>query len=379
MTIKLILYIITVPLSIFALDSININGIFKVNRIFQARLLYLMLSLCLSYLFTCFLYDFAINSVIIKQYVVYIGVINIKKILLFSFTILIIPYLIVSIFISNDEIIFNYNSYYVVRVFRKKLNKVDRVPIEEYIVGVLSGEMPVNFELEALKAQAVASRSYVMYQIQKNKSKEYDVVDDVNNQVYLDISLQKEKWGDDYVINSNKIKEAVLDTAGEYLEYDGNIVEAMFFSTSSGMTENSEDVFSNVVPYLRSVSSNWDEISPVYSDCKKFSKSEFYNLINIDYKNDLQVIINKTSSTGRILEITINGHRFTGKEICAKLQLKSTFFSILEDGDDIIINTKGYGHGVGMSQYGAEGMAKDGYKYDEILKHYYSGVEIKKN
>ena len=303
---------------------------------------------------------------------------NIKKILLFSLLIILIPYLVINIFIRNDEITFNFSSNSIVRVYREKTGIIDRVPIEEYVVGVLSGEMPASFEVEALKAQAVASRTYVMYQISKNKNKDYDVVDTVTNQVYLDTSSLKEKWGDDYLTNINKIKQVVLDTSGEYLEYDGKVVEAVFFSTSTGMTENSEEIFSTEVPYLRSVVSTWDEISPVYTDSKKISKDEFYKLLGLDYQEKLSVDIKENTSTGRVLEIDINGKTFTGKEVCSKLSLRSTFFEIVEYDDAIVVNTKGYGHGVGMSQYGAQGMALEGYTYDEILKYYYSGVEIKK-
>ena len=303
---------------------------------------------------------------------------NIKKVLFFSLIIFFFFYIFVNVFIQNDEITFNFSSNSIVRVYRENLNRIDRVPIEEYVVGVLSGEMPVSFELEALKAQAVASRSYVMYMISKNKDKDYDVVDTVNNQVYLDTDNQKEKWGNDYISNINKIKEAVLDTSSEYLEYNGEVVEAMFFSTSTGMTENSEEVFSSEVPYLRSVVSTWDEISPAYTDSKKFTKEEFYKLLNLDYSEKLSINITNTTSTGRVVDIVINDQKFTGREVCSKLKLKSTYFSIMEYDDSIVVNTKGFGHGVGMSQYGAQGMANNGYKYDEILKYYYSGVEIKK-
>lgn len=291
---------------------------------------------------------------------------------------MVIPYIIVNVFIRNDEITFNFSSNSIVRVYRNQTGKIERVPIEEYVVGVLAGEVPVSFENDALKAQAVASRSYVMYQMQRNKNKDYDVVDTVSNQVYLDYEDMKERWKEDYINNVNKIKTAVIETAGEYLEYDGKVVEAMFFSTSTGMTENSEDVFSSEVPYLRSVVSTWDEISPAYTDSKKFSKDEFYNLLDLDYKEKLNVEVTNSTSTGRIKEIKINNKIFTGKDVSSKLKLRSNFFTIDEYDDCIMVSTKGYGHGVGLSQYGAQGMALDGYKYDEILKYYYSGVEIKK-
>ena len=292
--------------------------------------------------------------------------------------IIFIPFIIVNLFIKNEEISFNFNSNSIVRVYRSNYDRIDRIPIEEYIVGVVSGEVPVSFDIEALKAQAVASRSYVMFQISKNKNKDFDVYDTVLNQVYLDSSDLEKRWGNDYVSNINKVRKAVIDTSGEYLVYDGKVVEAMFFSTSTGVTENSEEIFSSSVPYLRSVVSTWDEISPVYTDLKKFNKDEFYSLLNLSFNEKLDINITNTTSTGRIVEIIINGIKFSGKDVVSKLKLRSSYFSITEYADSIVVNTKGYGHGVGMSQYGAQGMALDGYTYDEILKYYYSGVEIKK-
>ena len=292
--------------------------------------------------------------------------------------IIFIPFIIVNLFIKKEEISFNFNSNSIVRVYRSNYDRIDRIPIEEYIVGVVSGEVPVSFDIEALKAQAVASRSYVMFQISKNKNKDFDVYDTVLNQVYLDSSDLEKRWGNDYVSNINKVRKAVIDTSGEYLVYDGKVVEAMFFSTSTGVTENSEEIFSSSVPYLRSVVSTWDEISPVYTDLKKFNKDEFYSLLNLSFNEKLDINITNTTSTGRIVEIIINGIKFSGKDVVSKLKLRSSYFSITEYADSIVVNTKGYGHGVGMSQYGAQGMALDGYTYDEILKYYYSGVEIKK-
>ena len=302
----------------------------------------------------------------------------IKKILLFSCLIIFIPVLIVSIFIRNDEITFNFSANTVVRIYREKTGLIDSVPIEEYIVGVLAGEMPVSFELEALKAQAVASRSYVMKQIEKNINNKYDVVDTVMNQVYLDKEHLMSVWNYSYTENINKIKTAVLSTKGEYLSYNDKIVEALFFSTSPGITENSEEIFTSNEPYLRSVSSVWDEISPVYTTTITYSLSEFYNLLNLKYQNNLIIEIIEKTSTGRIKKLKINDKELTSNYVCSKLCLNSTYFEIIQDGTKIIIKNKGYGHGVGMSQYGAEGMARDGYTYEEILKHYYKDVEIKK-
>ncbi len=301
-----------------------------------------------------------------------------KKILLFSCLILFIPFIIVTLFIEDNEITFNFSKNSVVRVYREEENIIDRVPIEEYVVGVLAGEMPISFEIEALKAQAVAARSYVMRQIERNINKEYDVVDTIMNQVYLDKETLVATWKESYTDNINKVKQAVLSTKGEYLSYNGKVAEALFFSTSPGVTENSEEIFTSKEDYLRSVDSHWDKESPVFSTTTTYTKNEFCNSLEIKCNENLEIKVLKQTSTGRIKLIRINAKELTGNYICSKLGLRSTYFEITQEDNKIIIKNKGYGHGVGMSQYGANGMAKEGYKYDEILKHYYQGIEIKK-
>ena len=299
-----------------------------------------------------------------------------KKILLLTCLIVFIPYIIVNLFIKDEEIKLKYTSNMVVRV--KQDDEIINVPFEDYIIGVLAGEMPISFELEALKAQAVAARSYVMKKMEANINKDYDVVDTVLNQVYLDDEHLQEVWQEDYTDNINKLKQAVLETFNEYLEYDGKVVDAMFFSTSVGYTENSEEVFTNKVPYLRSVASTWDEISPVYEVNYTFELDNFYNKLNLNYSDTLDIELLDTTSTGRIKKLKINGTTLEGNTVVSNLNLKSNHFDIELKNNKIYITTKGYGHGVGMSQYGAQGMALKGYKYDEILKYYYQGVEIKK-
>lgn len=302
----------------------------------------------------------------------------IKKILLFSFIIIMIPFIIVTIFIRDDEITFNFSENSVVRVYREDSKKIDKIPLEEYVIGVLAGEMPIDFELEALKAQAVAARSYVMVQMENNINKDYDVVDTVMNQVYLDKSYLMTVWKGSYTDNINKIKMAVISTKGEYISYNDKVAEALFFSTSSGVTENSEDVFGGKVEYLRSVDSHWDQISPVYSVTITHTLDEFYSILDLEYNEKIEISNVDMTSAGRINKITINNKSFNGNSIMSKLNLRSTHFEIIQDGTKVIIKTKGYGHGVGMSQYGANGMALEGYNYQDILKHYYTNIEIKK-
>lgn len=301
-----------------------------------------------------------------------------KKLIITTLIIILIPFIIVTIFIKDETIKFNFISNSVVRVKRENGN-IDRVFFEEYVKGVLAGEMPTSFDLEALKAQAVAARSYVLKKMEQNKEQDYDVVDTVMNQVYLDDATLKEKWKDKYEEKNNRIKQAIVETKGEYMTYNNEVIEAFFFSTSTGKTENSGEVFQTQLPYLKSVDSAWDkEVSPVFSQDNNLSLEEFYQKLNIEYNPNLKIEITKTTSTGRIKELKINDHEFKANDIYQKLNLRSTFFDIKQKDNQVEITTKGYGHGVGMSQYGALAMAKKGYKYQDILKYYYQGVEIKK-
>ena len=301
-----------------------------------------------------------------------------KKILFFILLIVLVPYIIVTIFIEDNEIKFIFKENMKVRVKHEDTGIIDVVPFEEYVTGVLAGEMPTSFHIEALKAQAVAARSYVMKKMEYNKDSDYDVVDTIMNQVYLSDDYLRSVWKESYSDKINKIKTAVIETKGEYISYNGDVAEAFFFSTSVGATENSGEIFSKQLPYLVSVSSTWDEISPLYSTNKTISLKEFYNLLGLSYSDTLDIEKIDTTSTGRVNKIKINGNTFTGGQMIDKLNLRSSFFEITKDGENVVINTKGYGHGVGMSQYGAEGMARAGYTYDQILKYYYTGVEIKK-
>lgn len=295
--------------------------------------------------------------------------------------ILFVPFMIVCFYNIDEkkEISLKYISNSIIRVKRNATGVIEKIPFEEYIVGVLAGEMPIYFEKEAFKAQAVAARSYALKRMEYNKDNDYDLVDSIMNQVYLDNEYLKKAWGSDYITNINKLREVVNETSLEYLDYEGEVIDAMFFSTSNGYTEDSITVFNIDLPYLQSVKSAWDEdTSSAFRASKTISANTFYDTLGLKYSDNLEVKVLKRSSTNRILNIKINDKEFTGREIYNKLGLKSTDFSLKKEGSDIIIKTTGYGHGVGMSQYGALGMAKEGYTYDEILKYYYLGTTIKK-
>ena len=302
-----------------------------------------------------------------------------KKTIRITGFIIFIPFLVVSIFIKEKEIDFNLVSGLTIRVKRNEKNVIETIPFEEYIVGVVAGEMPVSFNIEALKAQSVAARNYAYKKIQNSKDKDYDVIDTTANQVYLDLTELKESWKTNYVQNINKVRQAVSETANEYLTYNDKIIDVFYFSTSNGKTENALTVFNVDVPYLKSVDSPWDEKeNSKFNYQKVFTVDEFCTLLSISCTDqpDIKDIIRDKNN--RVTDITINGKTFKGTEIYKLLKIRSTDFEIEQKDDEIYFKTKGYGHGVGMSQYGANGMAKEGYSYKEILTHYYQGTTLKK-
>ncbi|HHX93762.1 MAG TPA: stage II sporulation protein D [Tenericutes bacterium] len=303
-----------------------------------------------------------------------------KKGILIILLIFIVPYIIVNVIMKKPiEKIYDLKTDITIRVKRTKKNIIEVIPLEEYVVGVLAGEMPISFHVEALKAQAIAARTYALKRIEYNKKNTYDVVDTVDHQVYLDLDYLKVAWKDKYIENINKLRKAVFETKDEVLVYNGKIIDALYFSTSNGYTENSENVFSFEVPYLRSVESNWDRTtSPAFNSTKQITLDEFYNKLGLPYSENFDFKVLSRAETNRILTLSVNGKVFNARELYVKLGLRSTDFEIEKKGNILTFFTKGYGHGVGMSQYGANGMAKEGYNYKEILLHYYYGVEIKK-
>jgi stage II sporulation protein D len=306
----------------------------------------------------------------------------VKRILYLTILIIVIPFFIVIFtFPETDkkkevEEEKKVNKIFV-RLKKEDTGNIEKIELEDYIVGVVAGEMPITFHIEALKAQAVAARSYVLRKTEDNKDSEYDVVDSTTNQVFLNDDYLKERWKDNYEENIKKLEKAVSETSYQYISYNGEIADALFFSTSNGYTEDSEKVFSSQVPYLRSVISTWDEeTSPVFNDKEEFKLEDFFDLLEITNRNIFDIKIIDRSSTGRINKIIINGVEMKGTEVRSKLNLRSTDFEITKDANIVRIKTNGYGHGVGMSQYGALGMANNGFTYDEILKYYYQGVTI---
>ncbi|MGL4911457.1 MAG: stage II sporulation protein D [Romboutsia sp.] len=278
-----------------------------------------------------------------------------------------------------------------ISVYNHNIGKNQQLDMEEYLCGVLAGEMSAEFNLEALKAQAVAARTFVMYKEGKGKQSKHKnaiVCTDFRHcQEYKSYDELKKKNGEEWMKNSySKIQQAVQETKGHIIVYNDEPILTLYFSTSSGKTENSEEVFSAAYPYLKSVDSPYDkDYSPKYVSTLKITNQDFVKAFNSAYsdiqlsENDLnsQIEILDRSDGGSVEIIKIGNKKIKGTDVRQILSLNSANFDIefKEDYLDIVI--KGYGHGVGMSQWGAEGMAEEGYQYYEILSHYYTGTKIK--
>lgn len=268
-----------------------------------------------------------------------------------------------------------------VPVYRSEAKQIEQVPLEEYVAGVVAAEMPAEFEKEALKAQALAARTYIVKELVTGQSvgspKGAVVTDTELHQVFKSEDELREIWKSDFDWKIKKIKEAVNETSGQILTYDNKPIDASFFSTSNGFTENSEAIWQSSLPYLKSVESPWDKRSDKFLGRKVFSVKDFEKKLGVNISEDGSVgkIVERTPGR-RVAKVDINGKELTGREVREKLGLRSTDFSWTLKGDEIIVTTKGYGHGVGMSQYGANFMAEEGKNYQDIVKHYYQGVQI---
>ena len=252
-------------------------------------------------------------------------------------------------------------------------NQTIKMDIEDYVMGVVACEVPATFNSEALKAMAVSARTFALYKLSKNSK--YVMKTDTSDQCYISKDKMKKNWGKNFDTKYSKIKNAVDSTKNEYMTYKDKIIISFYFSISNGYTENCEKVFSQKLDYLVSVDSSWDKEYSYKEKTINYSISNFLKKLNI--KDDKIVSIDiKRSNTGRIDKIVINNKSFKGTKFRTLLSLRSTDINITYDKEKVYIKTKGNGHGVGMSQYGANAMANNGYKYKEILKYYYSGIKI---
>ena len=275
-----------------------------------------------------------------------------------------------------------------VKVFVSDENRTEEMDVNEYLKRVVSAEMPVDFEEEALKAQAVAARTYLYSHIEAFQNGNFSdghpdapiCTDSTHCQAYITEEKRRESWGEIADANWRKISGAVMDTDGEIMTYNGEIISALFHSSSAGATEAAADVWGSDVPYLQSVASVGDDRAPSFLSSVTISEDEFKHMIDknvsgTNWTGELFSNINR-SEAGGIITLDVGGVNIKGTELRSIFSLRSTTIDLKQENGDVIMNVKGYGHGVGMSQYGANYLASQGEKYDAILKTYYTGVEI---
>ncbi len=248
----------------------------------------------------------------------------------------------------------------------QKLIAVNHVNLEEYLYSVLGAEMGTRFPLEALKAQAVAARSYALHKVSTQRRRPFfDLVNTEADQVYKGVGLE-----------ANITQQAVNETRGQVMTYQGKIILAVFHSASGGHTEDVENVWSNPIPYLRGVP-DYDQGTPGYQWQKLVTPEELSQATGIN--NIRSMVIDRTTRAGTILSMRVIGDTektFTGAQLRSRLRLRSARFVVNNNGQGFVFEGKGFGHGVGMSQWGAYNLAQQGSNYLTILNHYYRGVSI---
>lgn len=263
-----------------------------------------------------------------------------------------------------------------VTVQRTDSEEVENVPLEQYVVSVVASEMPAEFADEALKAQAVAARTYIIHHLQQQDD-EAVITDSTEHQVYKNESELQESWGSDFHWKMEKVTAAVLATEGEIITYEEEPITPTFFSMSNGYTEDAENYWGNALPYLKSVESKWEESHPDFMEQTVFTFGDLSEKLGIPLQigEEVAITMSRTKSN-RVAQLQVNDQSFSGKDVRDKLALRSNDFSIKQQNDHFIFTTKGYGHGVGMSQHGANGMAEEGKSYQDILHYYYQNVDI---
>lgn len=257
---------------------------------------------------------------------------------------------------------------------RRSSGDLVNMGISEYLIGVVGAEMPASFNQEALKAQTVVARTYTLKLIESGRT----LTDDVSTQAYKSNDELKRLWGSSYNTYYNKIKNAVSTTDGLCIKYNGRLIDAVYHSTSNGYTQDAVNVWGNNVPYLKSVTSPWDTSASSYLRDTTLSFDKISSILGMDFNSASLIEVISRDGSNRISKIKFNNKEYTGVQIRGFLGLRSADFDVSITNGGVVFTTRGYGHGVGMSQYGANGMANSGYSYEQIIKHYYTGVQIVK-
>ena len=290
----------------------------------------------------------------------------------------------------NEEVNspYDYKQYNQVKLWHQKTSTVEEIDLDTYLYGVVSAEMPASFEEEALKAQAVVARTYTIYKIMHNANKHEgaDICDDSSCcQAWISKEDRLAKWKEEErQSNWEKIVKSVDSTKGKIITYEGNPINAFFHSNSGGQTETTINVWGGSdYPYLQSVATSGEEAYSQYQSEVTLSKQSFIDKIKekhadfeIDFSKENAIEILEYTEAGRVKTIRIGNKEFSGVEVRSLLGLKSANFTVTIETENVKFSVIGYGHGVGMSQTGADSMAKQGSSYEEIIQHFYTGVEI---
>lgn len=287
-----------------------------------------------------------------------------------------------------EEMSEEYLKYQKIKLLHKQTGEVEELNMDEYLYGVVAAEMPASYENEALKAQAIVARTYTIYQAENSKKHENaDVCDDYTCcQAWISKEERMAKWdANEAEANWQKIVDCVNATTGKIITYDGTSINAFFHSNSGGITETSLNIWGGIdYPYLKSVETVGEDGYNQYSSEVILTKEELINKMKekysdfeIDFNTEECIKILEFTSSNRVKTMKIGNKEIAGTEARSIFGLKSTNFTFQIDGENIKFSVTGYGHGVGMSQTGADSMAKLGANYEEIIKHFYTGVEIK--
>lgn len=283
---------------------------------------------------------------------------------------------------------YNYKEYNTIKLLHASTGNVEEINLDEYLYGVVSSEMPVDFEIEALKAQAIVARTYTVYKLKnENKHENANICDDSKCcQAWISKEDRLNRWDEDKrESNWNKIVTAVNETKGKIITYNNEPINAFFHANSGGTTEAPINVWGGSgYPYLQAVSTSGEENYSQYSSEVSLTRAELeskirekYNDFEIDWNQEKSIEVLEYTNGNRVKTIRIGNKNLSGVEIRTIIGLKSANFEVNIEGDNVKFNVKGYGHGVGMSQTGADSMAKEGKNYEDIIKHFYTGVEIK--
>lgn len=289
---------------------------------------------------------------------------------------------------AQDYKQYDYKKFSNIKLYHSKTGVVEELPIDEYLYGVVSSEIPASYNLEALKAQAVASRTYTIYQIANSKEKHTgaDICDDSSCcQAWISKEERLTRWDEGKATsNWDKITTAVNSTQGQIITYKREPIDAFFHSNSGGVTETASNVWGGTnLPYLQSVETAGEEGYSQYLSEVELTKEELIEKLKVKYKDikinfdeENNIQITEYTESGRVRTVKFGNVEVSGTEARTIFGLKSTNFQIEITENTLKFTVTGYGHGVGMSQTGADSLANQGYNYEQILKHFYTDVEI---